>query len=76
MSGRYYVLEVTITSAGTETRNFTAYDNKEVAYRQFYKIFTAIGAGPKKINGILFGENLTIIKQEMWQADPEEETEE
>ena len=72
---RFYVLEVTTNSTGTETRNFKAYDDYETALRKFFEPFGVIGGGPLKIAVMLLGENLTVLKKEVW-AKPEETTEE
>lgn len=70
---RYYVLNVTINSQGTENRNFTPYDVKETALRKFFEPLCNIGAGPKKITVILYDEDLNIVKKESWEAESEVE---
>lgn len=71
MNNRYYVVSVTITSQGTEQRNFTAYDNKDNALRKFYEAFASVGAGPQKISALLLDSNLYPIKSDNWEKELE-----
>lgn len=77
MSERFYVVEVTTNSTGTETRKLTPYDSNETALRKFYEPLNAIGAGPLKICSLLLDENLNQIKKEVWEKyiEPEPEPE-
>ena len=72
MNGRYYLLTITITSAGTENRNLTPYDNIDTALRKFHEAFNVIGGGPKKIVATLLDSNLNEVKHDLW-VQPEEE---
>jgi len=76
MNERFYVVEVTTNSTGTETRKLTPYDNNETAYRKFFEPLGNIGAGPIKICVLLLDENLNVIKKEVWIKHIEPETEE
>lgn len=72
MNGRYYLLTITITSVGTESRNLTPYDNIDTALRKFHEAFNGIGGGPKKIVSALLDSNLNVIKHDLWeQPEPE-----
>jgi len=77
MEQRFYVVEVTTNSTGTETRKLTPYDNSETAYRKFFEIMTGIGGGALKICALLLDENLNQIKKEVWvkYIEPEPEPE-
>lgn len=74
---RHYVLRATITSKGTEEREFTPYDNEDTALRKYYEAFKTIGGGPKQIIVVLLDEWLNTIKKEVWidEEDHEETTE-
>lgn len=76
MNERYYLVDVTINSTGTETRNLTSYDSLETALRKFHQVFGAIGAGPLKISATLLDFNLYSIKSEVWEKEVEPEPEE
>ena len=76
MNNRYYVLNVTITSKDTETRNFTPYDVLETAQRKYHEALCGIGAGSKKIAVVLFDSNLNQIQKEVWMQAEEESEEE
>lgn len=64
---RYYLVNVTITSKGTEDRQFTPYDVLETAQRKFHEALTGIGAGSRKISVCLLDSNLNQIQKEVWQ---------
>ena len=76
MNEKFYVVEVTTNSTGTETRKLTPYDNNETALRKFYEPLNSIGAGPIKICVGLYDENLTEIKREVWMQAVDETPEE
>lgn len=76
MNERFYVVEVTTNSTGTETRKLTPYDNSETAYRKFYEILTGIGGGALKICAGLYDSYLNQIKKEVWVKAEEETPEE
>ena len=69
MEEKYYVVEVTIGSTGTETRNFTPYTNKETALRKFYAPLGSIGAGPSRISVLLLNAYLDVVKKETWEQE-------
>lgn len=64
---RYYLVEVKITSNGTEDRQFTPYDVLETAQRKFHEALTGIGAGSRKISVALLDSNLNTVQKEVWQ---------
>jgi len=76
MNEKFYVVEVTTNSSGTETRLLTQYNDNETAFRKFFEPLGGIGAGPTKICVLLLDENLNVIKQEVWIKNVEPETEE
>ena len=67
MEKKYYVVNVTTNSNGTETRNLTPYTNEETALRKFYEPLGSIGAGPTKICVLLLDEYFEVIKKEVWE---------
>lgn len=71
MNERFYVVEVTTGSTGTETRNITGYDNYEVALRKFFAPLGSVGAGPLKICVLLLDSGFNTLKREVW-AKPDE----
>lgn len=74
MSERYYVLEITTTSNGAETRNITPYTDFETALRKFFAPLGSIGAGPKKICVNLLDSDTNVLKKEIWTNNaPEDE---
>ena len=68
---RVYLVEATTNSTGTETRNFTPYDDETTAQRKFHEVFNKIGAGPLKIGAMILDGDLIPIKREIW-IKPEE----
>lgn len=75
MSERFYLVEVTTTSQGTEDRHFTPYDSYETALRKFYEVFTKVGAGPQKICATILNSDLFEIKYDKWEKPNEPEDE-
>lgn len=63
---RYYLVNVTITSKGTEDRQFTPYDVLETAQRKYHEALTGIGAGSKSIAVALLDSNLNQVQKEIW----------
>ena len=63
----YYLVNVTISSNGTEDRQFTPYDVLETAQRKYHEALTGIGAGSRKISVCLLDSNLNQIQKEVWQ---------
>ena len=72
MEERYYVINVTTNSTGTENRTITPYGNKMTALRKFYEPLGSIGTGPLRICVLLLDKYFTIIKREVWEDDLEE----
>lgn len=64
---RYYVVNVTIASSGTENRIINPYDNEETALRKFYEPLGSIGAGPKKICVLLLDEYFEVLEKKVWE---------
>lgn len=64
---KYYVIDVTTNSNGTETRNLKPYTSEETALRKFYEPLGSIGAGPTRICVLLLDEYFEVIKKEVWE---------
>ena len=78
MNNRYYILDIKLTSQGTETRNLTPYDDLTTAQRKYHEALTGIGAGSKRICVALLDTYLNTIQKEVWiepEPEPEEEPE-
>jgi hypothetical protein len=76
--GRFYLVNVVISSKDTEVRTLTPYDDIDTATRKFHESFGSIGGGSKKIATILLDEFMNEIKKEVWlepQPEPEPEPE-
>lgn len=64
---KYYVVEVTTTSNGSENRSISPYDNEETALRKFYAPLGNIGAGPIKICVLLLDEYFEVLEKKVWE---------
>lgn len=70
---KWYIVKITITSNGAETRNLDSYDIYNTALRKFHEAFNTIGGGPKKIGAMLLDEEMNVLKREIWEAESEVE---
>lgn len=72
MEKKYYVVNVTTNSNGSETRELTPYTNEETALRKFYVPLGNIGGGPTKICVLLLDEYFEVLEKKVWEhVEPE-----
>lgn len=67
MEKRYYVVNVTTNSNGSETRELIPYTDEETALRKFYAPLGNIGSGPIKICVLLLDEYFEVIEKKVWE---------